>query len=46
MLALIPFEKGDFKPHEKSMDSLNIVTHIVEIIEGGGNGKLVSFEIN
>lgn len=31
LLALVPFEKGDFKPHEKSMSLLNLAKHVAEI---------------
>ena len=31
LLALVPFEKGDYKPHEKSMSMLKLATHVAEI---------------
>ena len=31
MLSLFPFEKSDYKPHEKSMPMGNLVRHIAEI---------------
>lgn len=31
MLALVPADKGDFKPHEKSMTLKNLATHIADI---------------
>ena len=31
MLALFPFEKSDYKPHEKSMPMGNLARHIAEI---------------
>jgi uncharacterized damage-inducible protein DinB len=31
LLALVPFEKGDFKPHEKSMSLKRLSIHIAEI---------------
>ena len=31
LLAAVPFEKGDFKPHEKSMSLLNLAKHVAEI---------------
>ena len=31
LLALVPFEKADFKPHEKSMNLLNLAKHVAEI---------------
>jgi len=31
LLALIPFDKKDFKPHEKSMTLLRLATHVAEI---------------
>lgn len=31
LLSLVPFEKADFKPHEKSMTLLRLATHIAEI---------------
>ena len=31
LLAVVPFEKGDFKPHEKSMTLLRLATHVAEI---------------
>jgi len=31
MLALFPFEKSDYKPHEKSMSMGNLARHIAEI---------------
>lgn len=31
ILALVPIEKGDYKPHEKSMSLLSLATHVAEI---------------
>ena len=31
LLELIPFEKADFKPHDKSMTLLRLATHVAEI---------------
>lgn len=31
LLSLVPFEKPDFKPHEKSMTLKNLATHVAEI---------------
>lgn len=31
LLAVIPFEKSDFKPHEKSMSLKRLATHVTEI---------------
>jgi len=31
LLELIPFEKGDFKPHEKSMTLKRLAVHVAEI---------------
>lgn len=31
LLALVPFEKADFKPHEKSMSLRRLATHVAEI---------------
>ncbi len=31
LLERVPFEKGDFKPHEKSMSLLRLATHVAEI---------------
>lgn len=31
LLATIPFNKADFKPHEKSMSLKRLATHVVEI---------------
>jgi len=31
LLELIPFERVDFKPHEKSMTLLRLATHVAEI---------------
>ncbi|MCC7030222.1 MAG: DinB family protein [Chitinophagaceae bacterium] len=31
LLALVPFEKGDYKPHEKSMSLNRLATHVAEI---------------
>lgn len=31
LLALVPFEKADFKPHEKSMTLLRLAAHVAEI---------------
>ncbi len=31
LLALVPFEKGDYKPHEKSMTLLQLASHVTEI---------------
>ena len=31
LLAVIPFEKSDFKPHEKSMSLKRLATHVAEI---------------
>ena len=31
LLSLIPFEKADFKPHEKSMTLKRLATHVAEI---------------
>jgi len=31
LLAAIPFDKADFKPHEKSMTLLRLATHVAEI---------------
>jgi uncharacterized damage-inducible protein DinB len=31
LLALVPFDKADFKPHEKSMTLKKLATHIAEI---------------
>ncbi len=31
LLALVPFDKADFKPHEKSMTLKRLVTHVTEI---------------
>ncbi|MBI3518525.1 MAG: DinB family protein [Bacteroidetes bacterium] len=31
LLSLIPFDKKDFKPHEKSMTLLRLSTHVAEI---------------
>lgn len=30
-LAAVPFDKADFKPHEKSMSLLNLAKHVAEI---------------
>ncbi|MDK2972436.1 MAG: hypothetical protein PWP23_2191 [Candidatus Sumerlaeota bacterium] len=32
MLALVPFDRADFRPHEKSMEMLPLVSHIVDSI--------------
>ena len=32
LLALVPFEKANFKPHEKSMSLMHLATHIAETI--------------
>jgi uncharacterized damage-inducible protein DinB len=31
LLAVVPLEKGDFKPHEKSMSLKRLATHVAEI---------------
>lgn len=31
ILSRVPFEKGDFKPHEKSMTLKNLAVHVAEI---------------
>jgi uncharacterized damage-inducible protein DinB len=31
LLALVPFEKADFKPHEKSMTLIRLAAHVAEI---------------
>ncbi len=31
LLALVPFEKADFKPHEKSMTLKRLSVHVAEI---------------
>ena len=31
LLVVIPFEKSDFKPHEKSMSLKRLATHVAEI---------------
>lgn len=31
-LALVPIDKLDYKPHEKSMSLMNLVTHIAELL--------------
>lgn len=31
LLELVPFEKADFKPHDKSMTLLNLAKHVAEI---------------
>ncbi|MBK7762489.1 MAG: DinB family protein [Bacteroidetes bacterium] len=31
LLERVPFEKGDYKPHEKSMSLLRLATHVAEI---------------
>lgn len=31
LLSVIPFEKADFKPHEKSMSLKRLATHVAEI---------------
>ncbi len=31
LLELVPFDKANFKPHEKSMDLLNLAKHVAEI---------------
>ena len=31
LLELVPFDKSDFKPHEKSMTLLRLATHVAEI---------------
>lgn len=31
LLALVPFEKADFKPHEKSMTLKRLASHVAEI---------------
>ena len=31
LLELVPFEKADYKPHEKSMTLLRLATHVAEI---------------
>lgn len=31
LLALVPFEQKDFKPHEKSMSLLELAAHVAEI---------------
>ncbi len=31
LLELIPFEKADFKPHEKSMSLVRLASHVAEI---------------
>lgn len=31
LLELVPFEKADFKPHEKSMTLLRLASHVAEI---------------
>jgi uncharacterized damage-inducible protein DinB len=31
LLALVPFEKADFKPHEKSMSLIRLAAHVAEI---------------
>lgn len=31
LLALVPIEQGEYKPHEKSMKLLSLATHVAEI---------------
>ena len=31
ILALVPLDKGDYKPHEKSMKLMSLATHVAEI---------------
>lgn len=31
LLALVPLENGDYKPHEKSMKLMNLAVHVAEI---------------
>ena len=31
LLELVPFDKKDFKPHDKSMSLLNLAKHVAEI---------------
>jgi uncharacterized damage-inducible protein DinB len=31
LLAVVPFDKADFKPHEKSMSLISLTTHVTEI---------------
>lgn len=31
LLSIVPLEKGDFKPHEKSMSLKSLATHVTEI---------------
>ena len=31
LLSLVPFEKADFKPHEKSMSLIRLAAHVAEI---------------
>lgn len=31
MLARVPFDKADWKPHQKSMDMLRLATHVAEL---------------
>ncbi len=31
LLAVVPFDKADFKPHEKSMSLKHLATHVTEI---------------
>lgn len=31
LIEVVPFEKADFKPHEKSMSLKHLATHVVEI---------------
>ncbi len=31
LLSVVPFDKADFKPHEKSMSLKRLVTHVTEI---------------
>jgi len=45
LLALVPFEKGDFKPHEKSMSLKRLCVHVAEI-SGWWKECLVSDELD
>lgn len=45
ILEVVPFEKGDFKPHEKSMTLKRLAIHVAEIT-GWWKETLVKDELN
>jgi hypothetical protein len=45
LLAVVPFEKGDYKPHEKSMTLKRLAIHVAEIT-GWFKETLLQEELN